>query len=163
MAGGRPTRRSAKRDQILFDAIKEGLKPPAACRLAGYSERSLMNYKAKDKNFKAKFDEACEIRDEETYLRMKEQYFDLAEDGWTEEKTTSKGSKDSEGKVKTDWQIKQRTTKRSPAMMLEALKALEAGRFNHSKKRDDVEINKASDDPEQIDEQLSQLLEKYVK
>lgn len=163
MARGRPTRRSAKRDKIFFEAIESGLKIEDAAKGAGYSLRSVMYYKAKDLAFKKQFEESAALYDEAAFFRMKGKLLEMAENGWNEEKIVQRTKKNKDGKSEPQAAIVTRTKKQSPTLMLESLRVLEAGRFNYARKREDSDLESATESIEEIDQQLSALLGRFVK
>lgn len=87
----------------------------------------------------------------------------MAENGWNEEKIVQRTKKNKDGKSEPQAAIVTRTKKQSPTLMLESLRVLEAGRFNYARKREDSDLESATESIEEIDQQLSALLGRFVK
>ncbi|HHB1551639.1 TPA: hypothetical protein ACN98R_002190 [Vibrio parahaemolyticus] len=116
---GRPSRRSKKRDDAYFDAIKDGSTIKQAAEIAGYSYQSVMNYKRDDPEFAELHNIAIDYR----FELYKEKAHEAMMHGFKEKQVITK-----DGKRTTII-----TSKENAAHVKFMLKAHEAGKFNYEK------------------------------
>lgn len=117
---GRPPRRTKARDKLFFEAIECGFTQKKAAELAGYSYSLVMKAKKNDENFLESLVEAENVR----FDMYKDELHEMVMSGWKEKKIkkTKIGNKEITEIIQT--------TKKSPQLLIFALKAAEVGRFN---------------------------------
>ncbi|ENC6723359.1 hypothetical protein [Vibrio harveyi] len=129
---GRPPRRTKARDKLFFEAIEKGFTQKKAAEFAGYSYSLIMKAKHNDEEFLKSLTEAESIR----FEMYKDELHDMVTNGWKEKKIkkTKIGDKEITEIIQTD--------KRSPQLVVFALKAAEAGRFNFDRElQNDSELD----------------------
>lgn len=117
---GRPPRRTKARDKLFFEAIESGFTQKRAAELAGYSYSLVMKAKKNDENFLESLIEAENVR----FDMYKDELHEMVTNGWKEKKIKKTRIGDKEITEITQ------STKRSPQLLVFALKSAEAGRFN---------------------------------
>ncbi|EGQ7893077.1 hypothetical protein LG819_000586 [Vibrio parahaemolyticus] len=143
---GRPTKRSRKRDEAYFDAIKNGATIKQAADIAGYSYQAVMKYKQGDSSFASRHNAAMDSR----FELYKEKAHEAMMHGFKEKQVITK-----DGKRTTIV-----TNKENAAHVKFMLKAHEAGKFNYEKiiKGNDEDLPE-SEIESRLEEKLAALLE----
>lgn len=146
---GRPSKRSKKRDDAYFDAIREGATIKKAAEIAGYSYPAVMLYKRDDDKFAEQHNQAMDYR----FELYKEKAHEAMMYGFKEMQVIEKKG------VKTT--ITSR--KENPGHFKFMLKAHEAGTFNYEKinngKNDELEDLSVFDIAQDLGETLKAFMD----